>query len=343
MSRVPCACKRLQAHPVKRVYPPWPVPTIGDPPLLDRMAEVVRTALGPAADVAVARLERRWPDAESALRRVYGAELDPLVDVIGEVMAAALAARSPDLKGLDHRREAVPDWYQQPRMVGYVCYTDRFAGDLRGLSQRLDYLAELGVTYLHLMPLLRTWPGENDGGYAVQAYDEVEPALGSIDDLDALAAELRRRGMSLCIDVVMNHTAREHLWARKARTGDPTFRADFYFFPDRELPDAYERTLREVFPDFAPGNFTWLADIDQWVWTTFHEYQWDLDYANPEVFGAISPSCANSPTEASRSCASTPRRSSGSGSAPTARTSPRCTTSSWPSAPCWRSWPPRWC
>ena len=133
MSRVPCACKRLQAHPVKRVYPPRPVPTIGDPPLVDRMAEVVRTALGPAADVVVARLERRWPDAESALRRVYGAELDPLVDVIGEVMAAALAARSPDLKELDHRREAVPDWYQQPRMVGYVCYTDRFAGDLRGL------------------------------------------------------------------------------------------------------------------------------------------------------------------------------------------------------------------
>ena len=135
------------------------MPSTGEPPLLDRIAEVVRSALGPAADVVVARLERRWPEAEAALRRVYGAELDALAGDLGQVMVAALAARSPDLGDLDRRREAVPDWYQQPRMIGYVCYADRFAGDLRGLRQRLDYLAELGVTYLHLMPLLRTAGG----------------------------------------------------------------------------------------------------------------------------------------------------------------------------------------
>jgi amylosucrase len=263
------------------------VPSTGEPALLDHMTGVVRDALGPMADVVVARLERRWPDAEAALRRVYGAALDSLAGQLGRVMVAALEARTAELERLDHRREAVPDWYQQPRMVGYVCYADRFAGDLRGMWQRLDYLAELGVTYVHLMPLLRTRPGETDGGYAVQAYDEVEPTLGSMDDLEALATELRRRGMSLCIDVVMNHTAREHAWARQARAGDPSYRGYYHFFPDRELPDAYERTLREVFPDFAPGNFTWLDDIDQLVWTTFHEFQWDLDYANPEVFCAM--------------------------------------------------------
>jgi len=181
----------------------------------------------------------------------------------------------------------MPDWFQQPGMVGYVCYADRFAGDLRGVAGHLDYLAELGVTYLHLMPLLRPREGENDGGYAVQSYEEIDPALGTMDDLEALAAALRPRGMSLCVDVVMNHTAREHEWAQRALAGDATYLEFYLTFPDREAPDAYERTLREVFPDFAPGSFTFVPEAGRWVWTTFNEFQWDLNHANPEVFCAL--------------------------------------------------------
>ena len=170
-------------------------------------------------------------------------------------------------------------------MIGYVCYVDRFAGDLRGLRNRLDYLEELGVTYLHLMPLLQPRDGENDGGYAVVSYDQVDRRLGTMDDLEHLASQLRTRAISLCIDLVINHTASDHEWAQKAAAGDPTYRGYYRIFPDRTMPDEHERTLREVFPEFTPGNFSPLGD--EWVWTTFNEYQWDLNYGNPDVFCAM--------------------------------------------------------
>jgi amylosucrase len=108
-----------------------------------------------------------------------------------------------------------------------------------------------------------------------------------MDDLRDLAADLRAAGMALCVDVVLNHTAREHPWAQAAVAGDEQMRAFYRTFPDRAGPDAYELTLPEVFPDIAPGNFTWVPELDRWVWTTFNEYQWDLDYTNPEVFVAM--------------------------------------------------------
>ena len=109
--------------------------------------------------------------------------------------------------------------------------------------------------------------------------------LGDIDDLRDLATTLRERGISLCIDLVLNHTAREHAWAEAARAGDAEKRDYYLVFPDRHLPDQYERSLPEVFPDFAPGNFTWDDELDGWVWTTFNDYQWDLNWANPD--GAV--------------------------------------------------------
>jgi amylosucrase len=171
-------------------------------------------------------------------------------------------------------------------MIGYVCYADRFAGSLRGVREHLDYLVELGVSYLHLMPLLRPRAGESDGGYAVADYGQVDPRVGTMDDLEELAADLRQRGIALCVDLVLNHTAREHEWARKALAGEPGYRELYLIYPDRAEPDAYERTLPEVFPGIAPGSFTEVPGLG-WVWTSFHEYQWDLNYANPAVFRAM--------------------------------------------------------
>ena len=145
---------------------------------------------------------------------------------------------------------------------------------------------ELGVTYLHLMPLLRPRDGESDGGYAVADYDQVDPRIGTMADLQALAGDLHERGIALCVDLVLNHTAREHEWARKALAGEPGYREMYLIYPDRTEPDAYERTLPEVFPDTAPGSFTQVSGLG-WVWTSFHEYQWDLNYANPAVFRAM--------------------------------------------------------
>jgi amylosucrase len=172
-------------------------------------------------------------------------------------------------------------------MQGYVCYVDRFCGTLDALPGRLDYLAELGTTYLHLMPLLRPRPGESDGGYAVMDYRQVDPRLGTMADLERVAQALHARGMSLCIDLVLNHTAREHPWAQGWLAGDPAYDGFYTAFPDRTMPDAYDETIPDVFPDRAPGSFTWVeeacAGAGGWVWTTFWPYQWDLDYAHPEV------------------------------------------------------------
>ena len=143
------------------------------------------------------------------------------------------------------------------------------------------------MSYLHLMPLLHARPEPNDGGYAVVDYGAVEPALGTLEDLSALAAALRAEGMALCVDLVLNHTAREHGWARAAIAGDADKLAYYRTFADRTTPDDHERTLPDVFPATAPGNFTWEPALERWVWTTFNAYQWDLDYANPAVFRAM--------------------------------------------------------
>ncbi|GAA1834391.1 alpha-amylase family protein [Pseudonocardia ailaonensis] len=248
--------------------------------------EAERT-LGRAESVAfVARLELWFADLHLPLDALFGDRHDTAglaARIVRQALAAA-AARPAALRELDRRREVDPRWYQHPRMVGYVAYVDRFAGTIRGLHTRLDHLAELGVTYLHLMPLLRPREGENDGGYAVADYTSVDPRLGTMADLEELAAALRERGMSLCVDLVVNHTAREHAWAKDWLAGRNSF---YRSFPDRTVPDAYEATLPDVFPDRAPGSFSLVDEAGGWVWTTFWDYQWDLDHTNPEVFAAM--------------------------------------------------------
>ena len=241
------------------------------------------------ADRLVARIERWYPDAYEALASLYSDHVDvpAFLDTLLETVLASVTGRAEALRALDEAREVDPQWFLDEAMVGYVCYADRFAGDLAGVADRIDYLQELGVNYLHLMPLLAPRKGADDGGYAVVDYRAVDPALGTVDDLCDVANALRDHDMSLCIDLVVNHTAREHDWARRAMASERRYRDYYLIFEDRELPDAYERTLPEVFPDRAPGNFTWVDEVDGWVWTTFHDYQWDLNYANPDVFAEM--------------------------------------------------------
>ena len=229
---------------------------------------------------------RRWePLLRAPLTALYGDVVDVAVlqrRLIVEVSSSA-QARKESLRHLDIDREADPSWFQASSMIGYVAYADRFGGTLDGVRSRLDYLAEMHVTYLHLMSVLRSRQGANDGGYAVVDYGDVDPALGSRQDLELLADQLHDRGISLCLDLVMNHTAREHQWAQMARAGSAEHRAYYMVYPDRTEPDRFEASLPEVFPEIAPGNFTWDTELNGWVWTTFNAYQWDLNYANPEV------------------------------------------------------------
>ncbi|SDP65648.1 amylosucrase [Klenkia soli] len=235
-------------------------------------------------ELFAARVERWLPDLLAGLTPLY-ADPTAVADRLLLAAARAYAARDDELHDLDLRRSLAPDWFQRPDVIGYAAYAERFAGsDLAAVTERTAYLQHLGVKYLHLMPLLTPGPPPNDGGYAVADYGSIRPDLGTMADLAALTRDLRGRGMSLCLDLVLNHVAREHTWAREARAGDPVKRAYFRVYPDRTEPDAWEATLPEVFPDLAPGNFTWDDDLAGWVWTTFNSYQWDVDWANPDVF-----------------------------------------------------------
>ena len=234
--------------------------------------------------VVLTRLRRCWPDLVAGLDEAYGEAAEALAHRVAAVAVAGFLQRPAELRLLDLRRHVEPDWFSSPRMLGYACYAERFGGDLRGVAARVPYLAELGVTYLHLMPLLQPRPRPNDGGYAVMDYRSVREDLGTMDDLAALAGVLRASGISLTLDLVLNHVAAEHEWARRARAGESRYRDYFHVHPDRTQPDAYERTLPEVFPDFAPGSFSWDDELGAWVWTTFNAWQWDLAWDNPDVF-----------------------------------------------------------
>ena len=228
------------------------------------------------------RFDRYAQDLYDAISAVYDAEavfaeLIPLV-------AKLHGQRSPSLRHRDALRTLQPDWFQSNLAIGYVAYTDLFAENLKGVASHLDYLSELGITYLHLMPLLTPRPGENDGGYAVADYRSIRPDLGEMSDFAKLATQLHDNGISLTIDLVLNHVAAEHEWAKRAQAGEAKYRKYFYAYSDRTEPDAYEKTLPEIFPTFAPGNFTFNTQMQAWVWTTFNSWQWDVNWSNPDVF-----------------------------------------------------------
>ena len=232
------------------------------------------------------RLERSRRDLFDMLERLYGRHPDyaGFRNRLEQTMRAAWSRRPQDLKWLDMKRDLEPDWFQRPDMVGYVFYIDRFAGDLSGVLSKIDYLEDIGATYVHFMPCLKPRPGDSDGGYSVMDYRAINPAYGTMKDFEKVASALRARGISLCVDMVLNHTAREHAWARAARKGDAAKQAYYLMFDDRTLPDAYEKSLLEIFPDTSPGNYTFDETLGKWVWTTFNTHQWDLNWANPEVF-----------------------------------------------------------
>ena len=191
--------------------------------------------------------------------------------------------RKAALRELDRRRAAEPGWYRSNGLLGMMLYVSAFAGTLRGVEEKLPYLGECGVNYLHLMPLLDSPKGKSDGGYAVSDFRKVRPDLGTMEDLEALADACRERGILLCLDFVLNHTSEEHPWAKAARAGDPVARSRYFFYDDREIPDQFERTVPQVFPTTAPGNYTYLPDCGKIVMTSFYPFQWDLNYANPMV------------------------------------------------------------
>ncbi len=230
-----------------------------------------------------------WYAAREALRRLYGDHpaFSTVMADIARRVADASAARRAELRARDARRRHDPHWFARPGRPAYCAYIDRFGDTLQGCIDTVPYLQELNVGLFHPLPLLKPRDGDNDGGFAVADFAEVDPRLGTFDDLKALAGALRRADIALVLDVVCNHTAQEHAWAQSWLAGDPAY-ADFYIaVRDEAELAAWNAHLIDVFPHTAPGSFTWEDDAKAWVWTTFNSFQWDLNYANPRVFTAM--------------------------------------------------------
>ena len=211
-------------------------------------------------------------------------------DMFGELcdtMQSFYKERSDSLKELDGKREESPDWFRKNDMLGMMLYIDNFAGDLKGVREHIDYLQSCNVSCIHLMPFLDSPKGRSDGGYAVADFRKVRPELGSMADLQKLSRECHRRCISLCMDFVMNHTSEEHEWAKRARNGEGEYMSRYFFFDNYDIPAQYEKTVPQVFPTTAPGNFTWIPEAGHHVMTTFYPYQWDLNYKNPRVFNEM--------------------------------------------------------
>ncbi len=201
-----------------------------------------------------------------------------------ETMARKYIKRPDELKQADIERERDSNWFLHQKWVGMALYANGFAKDLKDMQTHLSYLQELGVNLVHIMPIMKCPEGQSDGGYAVSDFREVDDRVGSLQDLENLSADMRGREVLLALDVVLNHTSDEHEWAEKAREGDPKYRDYYYTFENRNVPDMFEQSMLEVFPETAPGNFTWDEKMQRWVMTVFNNYQWDLNYSNPAVF-----------------------------------------------------------
>lgn len=179
------------------------------------------------------------------------------------------------------------NWYTQEDVIGMTLYVDLFSGNFEGMKKKIPYLKELGISFVHFMPLLESREGQNDGGYAVKNYKATNPELGDMDTFSELVHCLYDAGIRTCVDFVVNHTAKEHEWAMKAAEGEVAYQNMYYMFDTDEIPKAYDRTVPEVFPGVSPGNFTYYKHFNKWVYTSFYEFQWDLNFKNPVVFNEI--------------------------------------------------------
>ena len=231
------------------------------------------------------RLSRHHDELRWLYMELYG-NSDMFAELCDQ-MKRYYDSRKESLRALDIKREKEGKWYRSRDMVGMMMYIDNFAGNLKGVQEKLPYLEKCNVNYIHLMPFLDSPKGRSDGGYAVADFRKVKPELGTMDDLAELADKCHKKGISLCMDFVMNHTSEDHEWAVKARRGDGEYMSRYFFYADPSIPAEYEKTVPQVFPTTAPGNFTWLPEIGHYVMTTFYPYQWDLNYRNPRVFNEM--------------------------------------------------------
>jgi maltose alpha-D-glucosyltransferase / alpha-amylase len=179
-------------------------------------------------------------------------------------------------------------WYKDA--IIYQLHVKTFAdsnddgiGDFKGLTQRLDYLQELGVTALWLQPFYPS-PGRDDG-YDIADYGRINPDFGTMKDFRRFMAEAKNRGMKVITELVINHTSDQHPWFQRARHAAPgSEERDWYVWSDTD--QRYLGT-RIIFTDIEKSNWSWDPEAGAYYWHRFFSHQPDLNYANPRVFEAV--------------------------------------------------------
>lgn len=244
-----------------------------------------KTAMSKADDIFQKRLAKHHDELKWLYMELY--QNDSMFAELCDNMYQYYKERKRQLKARDEQREKRPDWFKKNDMLGMMLYIDNFAGNLKGVKEKISYLTDCNINCIHLMPFLDTPKGQSDGGYAVADFRKVREDLGTMEDLEKLADLCHQKGINLCMDFVMNHTSKEHEWAKKARQGDGEYMSRYFFYDNDEIPRKFEETVPQVFPTTAPGNFTYLPEIGHYVMTTFYPYQWDLNYSNPRVFNEM--------------------------------------------------------
>ena len=237
------------------------------------------------------RFQKGLGELSNLYNKVYASHPDNKkgFDQLLNTVAAAFQKRPEGLKqrDIDKLKNEPEHWFLSNQITGMSLYVDRFNKTLKGVIDKLDYVEKLGVNFLHLMPVFESPAGESDGGYAVSNFRKVDQRFGTLDDLKALQQEMQQHNMYLMLDIVLNHTSHRHEWAMKAKAGDKYYQDYFYFYNDRNIPDQFERSMPEIFPENSPGNFTYVPECNKWVMTVFHNYQWDLNFSNPRVFAEM--------------------------------------------------------
>lgn len=232
------------------------------------------------------RLSRHLPLIHRLFGEIYASHPEAesqFYQLIGSLIQG-YQNREKSLRQRDEEKAKKGIWFLSNELAGMSLYVDRFCGSLKNMPGKLPYLEELGVNFLHLMPIFESPAGESDGGYAVSDFRKVDERFGTLADLIALRKIMHSQGMYLMLDIVLNHTSHHHEWAQKAKAGDPYYQNFFYTYDNRWIPNEFDETMPDIFPESAPGNFTWNEEMGKWVLTVFHTYQWDLNYTNPVVF-----------------------------------------------------------
>ena len=220
---------------------------------------------------------------------IYGNQKNAVqdFDALLVLIIESYKQRNPVFRKKDQEKEQQAAWFTSNQITGMSLYVDRFAGNLKNMPNQLPYLQELGVNFLHLMPLFQSPEGESDGGYAVSDFRKIDPRFGTLNEFKILQEKMQAAGMYLMIDIVLNHTSHHHEWALKAKAGEKEFQDYYYMYDSREIPDQFDASMPEIFPESSPGSFSYVPECNKWAMTVFHHYQWDLNYTNPAVFKAM--------------------------------------------------------